>query len=378
MTPRPGEPLRVMLLFGGRSAEHDVSRVSAVAVAGALRDAGYDVVPVAITKEGRWLLSDDAQAMLDAPPDLSLPLQLPASFAATGEAVVEIVDPTRPGLVPVDRPGAPSIEVDVVFPLLHGPYGEDGTIQGLLEVAGLPYVGSGVVGSAVAMDKVMTKRVLAAVGLAQADYRALREHEASPAALDAIADAIGFPCFVKPANMGSSVGVSKAHDRAELAEAVELAFEYDESIVIEAGLDVREIEVAVLGDERPEASRPGEIIPGADFYSYADKYEDDTARLIAPALLTAEEEAEVRDLAVRAFIACGCQGMARVDTFLRRDGGGFVVNEVNTIPGFTPISMYPKLWSVSGLPYPQLVQRLVELAIARHDRRARRAGHQRH
>lgn len=378
MTRGPGERLRVMLLFGGRSAEHDVSLVSAVAVAGALNDAGYDVVPVAITKEGRWLLSEDARAALDAPPDPLAPRILPSSFAATGEPVVAIVDPTRPSLAPVDRTDLVGIEVDVVFPLLHGPYGEDGTIQGLLEVAGLPYVGSGVVGSAVAMDKVMAKRALAAEGIPQARYRALREHEATSAALDAIAADLGYPCFVKPANMGSSVGVSKAQDRDALGVATELAFEYDEWIVIEEGLDVREIEVAVLGDELPEASRPGEIIPGAEFYSYADKYEDDAARLIAPALLTAEEEAEVRDLALRAFAACGCQGMARVDTFLRRDGGGFIVNEVNTIPGFTPISMYPKLWSVSGLPYPQLVQRLVELALARHDRRARRAGHQRH
>ncbi len=378
MTAGARARLRVMLLFGGRSAEHDVSLVSAVAVAGALRDAGYDVVPVAITKEGRWLLSDEARAVLDAVADAGAPQVLPSSFAAIGEPVVAVVDPTRPSLASVDRPDRAEFHVDVVFPLLHGPYGEDGTIQGLLEVAGLPYVGSGVVGSAVAMDKVMTKRALAAEGIPQARYRALREHEVTPAALDDVAADLGYPCFVKPANMGSSVGVSKAGDREELRIAVELALEYDEWIVIEAGLDVREIEVAVLGDETPEASRPGEIIPGAEFYSYADKYEHDDARLIAPALLTVEEEAEVRELALRAFAACGCQGMARVDTFLRRDGGGFLVNEVNTIPGFTPISMYPKLWSVSGLPYPQLVQRLVELALARHERRVRRAGHQRH
>jgi len=378
VTREPGAPLRVMLLFGGRSGEHDVSRVSAVAVAGALVDAGYEVVPVAITKDGRWLVSDEAYAVLAAPHGGIAARHLPESFAIAGEPVVAIVDPTRPALVPVDRPGGAGIEVDVVFPLLHGPYGEDGTIQGLLETAGLPYVGSGVLGSAVAMDKVMTKRALAAEGIEQAHYRALRDHEVGPDAIDDIAADIGFPCFVKPANMGSSVGVSKAHDRAELDAAVALAFEYDEWIVIEEGLEVREIEVAVLGDEVPVASRPGEIIPGAEFYTYADKYEDDTARLIAPALLSADEEAEVRDLALRAFAACGCQGMARVDTFLRKDGGGFLVNEVNTIPGFTPISMYPKLWSVSGLPYPALVQRLIELAIARHDRRVRRAGHQRH
>jgi D-alanine-D-alanine ligase len=372
VTGAPGDRLRVMLLFGGRSAEHDVSLVSAVAVAGALLDAGYDVVPVAITKEGRWLLSEDARAALDADPDRLAPRVLPSSFAATGEPVVAIVDPTRPALAPVDRSDLAAIHVDVVFPLLHGPYGEDGTIQGLLEVAGLPYVGSGVVGSAVAMDKVMTKRALAAEGIPYARYAALREHQAGPPALDAIAAHIGFPCFVKPANMGSSVGVSKARDRDELRAALDLALTFDECLVVEETINGREIECAVLGNLEPRASLPGEIRPGADFYDYADKYQTGGAELIIPADLPDSVTQELQALAIRAFRARGCEGMARVDFFYEEGGRGLLVNEINTIPGFTPISMYPKMWEATGLSYPDLIDELIRLAQERYDRRASR------
>jgi D-alanine-D-alanine ligase len=263
--------------------------------------------------------------------------------------------------------------IDVVFPLLHGPYGEDGTVQGLLELAGLPYVGAGVLGSAVGMDKVMMKRAFVACGLPIPAHVALRE-DFDKADLDRVEETLGYPCFVKPSNLGSSVGVSRAAGRRELEEAVDVALRFDEWVLVEEAITGREIEVAVLGDRPPEASRPGEIIPGADFYTYEDKYLDDRAQLRAPAELDDGATTEVRRLAVAAFEACRCEGMARVDFFLEDPGRGFLVNEVNTIPGFTPISMYPKLWEVSGLPYAALLDRLVALALERHERRRRRAG----
>jgi len=360
---------RVLLLFGGRSAEHDVSRATAVAVAGALDPARYEVIPVAITTSGRWLLAEEARAQLQGARDA-----LPAAFAVSGLPVELPSDPGRAALVPLES-GAP-VAVDVVLVLLHGPYGEDGTVQGLLELTGLPYVGAGVLGSAVAMDKIMMKRAFAAAGLPIARYLALRDtHDADEFAVR-VASELGFPCFVKPSNMGSSIGVSMARTPSELTAAIALAFEFDEWIVAEEAIVGREIEVAVLGDDPPEASVPGEVVPAADFYDYADKYENGQARLLVPAPLTASEAREVRTLATRAFEACRCEAMARVDCFLSTDGR-FIVNELNTIPGFTPISMYPKLWEASGLSYPALLDRLIGLAVARHERRARRAGRQR-
>jgi len=360
---------RVLMLFGGRSAEHDVSRATAVAVASALDPDKYEVVPVAITTDGKWLLADDAVAQLQGARDA-----LPAAFAASGSPVELPSEPGRAELVRREA-GAP-VAVDVVLPLLHGPYGEDGTVQGLLELAGLPYVGAGVLGSAVGMDKIMMKRAFAAAGLPFARYLAMRDgHDAGQFAARVVAE-LGLPCFVKPSNMGSSIGVSKARTPGELTDAIALALEYDEWIIAEEAIAGREIEVAVLGDDPPEASVPGEVVPGADFYDYGDKYEDGKARLLVPAPLTDAEAAEVRALATRAFEACRGEAMARVDCFLR-PGGSFVVNELNTIPGFTPISMYPKLWAASGLDYPALLDRLIDLAIDRHVRRARRAGRQR-
>jgi D-alanine-D-alanine ligase len=276
-----------------------------------------------------------------------------------------------------------SLDADVVLPLLHGPYGEDGTVQGLLELAGLPYVGAGVVGSAVGMDKVVMKRAFAACGLPIATYASFRDGHDRVAFAAQVEDEIGYPCFVKPANLGSSVGVSKARDRASFDAALDLALSFDEWAVVEEAIDGREIEVAVLGDDPPEASVPGEIVPGDEFYSYADKYEREDAQLLAPAPLTPEQTDDARRLAERAFEACRCEAMARVDFFLEEQhadgtpGRGFLVNEVNTIPGFTPISMYPRLWEESGLSYPDLLDRLIELAFARHERRAKRAGRQR-
>ena len=347
-----------MLLFGGQSAEHDVSRVTAVAVARALDPAKYDVVPVGITTDGRWLLAGDAQRMLAAGRDA-----LPAAFAVEGD------------LVPVPS-ASRATEVDVVIPLLHGPYGEDGTVQGVLELAGLPYVGAGVLGSAIAMDKIAMKQMFDAAGLETARGLTLRAgHDIDEFVARAEAE-LGFPCFVKPANMGSSVGVSKARTRVELRDAVVHASTFDEWVLAEEIVHGREIEVGILGDDPPRASLPGEVVPAADFYDYADKYEDGKAELRAPAPLTDDQVAQVQRLAVRAFEACRCEAMARVDFFLR-DDGSFVVNEMNTIPGFTPISMYPRLWEVSGVPYAELLDRLIDLAIARAQRRAVRRGRQR-
>jgi D-alanine-D-alanine ligase len=351
---------RVLLLFGGRSAEHDVSRVTAVAVARALDRDRYEVVPVAITTDGRWLLADSAQRAIEAGP-----AALPSAFAVDGDLA----------------PAVGALDVDVVFPLLHGPYGEDGTVQGLLELADLPYVGSGVVGSAVAMDKVMMKRAFASIGLPYARTVEFRDGHDRDALVARVEAELGYPCFVKPANLGSSVGVSKARDRTQLAEAVDLALSYDEWIVLEEEIAGREIELAVLGDDPPNVSVAGEIVPGDDFYSYRDKYEADDAQLLVPAPLDDEQLAVAQELAARAFEACRCEAMARVDLFLThgatRGAGGFLVNEVNTIPGFTPISMYPRLWEASGVPYPELLDRLIDLALARHARRAARAGRQR-
>ena len=375
--------LRVLLLFGGRSAEHDVSRVSAVAAAAALDPARYEVVPVAITTEGQWLLAGEARALLAESRDA-----LPAAFTVEGLPVAEVPDPGQRALVPLDGGAgagleAGMLEFDVVLPLLHGPYGEDGTVQGLFELAGVPYVGSGVVGSAVGMDKVMMKRAFAAEGLPMAAYLVFREGRDRAAFAARVDGELGYPCFVKPANMGSSVGVNRATDRASLDVALDAALGFDEWVIVEEAVSGREIEVGVLGDDEPETSVPGEVVPGDEFYSYADKYEDDAAQLLAPAPLGPELTTEVQALARAAFAACRCEGMARVDFFYEEHrvdgtpGRGFLINEVNTIPGFTPISMFPRLWALSGVSYPELLDRLIAHAQERHERRARRAGRQR-
>lgn len=338
--------LRVGVLYGGRSGEHEVSLRSARSVVAAFDPLRYDVTLLAIDKQGRWLAGQDAAGLLTAPG--SVQAETPGSLVPQAESLRSL---------------------DVIFPVLHGPLGEDGTVQGLLELADIPYVGCGVTASAVGMDKATCKAVFAAHGLPQAPYltlKRLRWHAEPEAVLEAIEARLPYPVFVKPANLGSSVGISKAIDRASLRRALDEAARYDRKLVVEQGIDAREIEVSVLGNDEPAASVPGEVIPSREFYDYAAKYIDDDSRLLIPAPLTPEQTAEVQQLAVAAFLAIDGAGMARVDFLLDRQTGQIYLNEVNTIPGFTSISMYPKLWAASGLPFPQLVDRLIELALERH------------
>jgi len=359
MSARP-DRVRLVVLFGGQSAEHEVSCTTAAHVLRAVDPDRYEVVPVGITRDGTWVQADDAQVAL-ARGSAALPAPLPESLEATGTAV----EPSR-----MVAPAAGDLPV-VVLPLLHGPHGEDGTVQGLLELAGAPYVGAGVLSSALAMDKVKAKEILSVHGLPQAAWMAVRDREIDRTAESLAAAGFGYPVFVKPANLGSSVGVSKVHDPSELGEALALAAGYDEWIVIEEGVDAREIEVGVLGNAEPRASVPGEIVPSHEFYDYDDKYIDDACQLLVPAPLDAAATARVRALALDAYRALRCEGMARVDFFYEERGRGFLVNEVNTIPGFTPVSMYPKLWEASGLSYPHLIDELVRLAVERHEHRSR-------
>lgn len=364
--------LRVAVIFGGRSGEHEVSLVSAASVMQAMDKERYEVFPVGITRSGRWLTRGEPMlALQSGKADAADMGQAQAAGQATGREPAVVAGSRE--LVPGTREaGFP--EVDVVFPVLHGPYGEDGTIQGLLEMAGIPYVGAGVLGSALGMDKVAMKDVLRAYGLPVVDYIPLlaRDWRARRADwLARIEEAIGYPCFVKPANLGSSVGITKAHDREELEHGLDEAAQYDRRLLVERGVNAREIEVSVLGNDEPQASLPGEVVPCNEFYDYAAKYLDGESQLLIPAPISEELAREVRDLAVRAFVALDCAGMARADFLLCRDTGRLYINELNTIPGFTPISMYPKLWEASGLPYPQLIDRLIELAIERHEERRR-------
>ncbi len=358
-----GERINLVVLFGGQSAEHDVSRTTAAHVLAAADPAKYRVVPVGISTEGEWALATDAAAALGRGPGA-----LPAQLDPTGEAL----SPTTLLADAVESP-----ERTVVLPLLHGPMGEDGTVQGLLELANVAYVGSGVLGSAVAMDKAMAKQVLAAAGIAQARYRAFAEHQITPGLPDELADELGLPCFVKPANMGSSVGVSKAGTVEGLRDAIAYALTYDEWVVVEEAVVGREIEIAVIGNDDPFVSTPGEIVPGDEFYSYDDKYVNDASTGVIPAPITPEQTAEIRAKALDVYRALRCDGLARCDFFLEEDGParGFLCNEVNTMPGFTPISMFPKMLIASGMSYGDIIDRLVELAIERHQRRRRNIKH---
>jgi D-alanine-D-alanine ligase len=380
--------LRVGVIYGGRSGEHEVSVASAASIFKHLDRSRFEPIPIRIEKDGRWTLADKVPTAISAADVIEHVRLESARSIRPGREAHLVAHPGEDTVLSIERQALSSdidatgaatvrgVGLDVVFPVLHGPYGEDGTVQGLLELAGLPYVGAGVLGSAVAMDKIMMKRAFAAAGLPSARYLEFRDGHDLDAFVDRVERELGLPCFVKPSNMGSSVGVSKASSSESLRAAVLRALDYDEWILVEEFVPGREIEVAVLGDDPPEASVPGEIVPGAEFYDYADKYEDGTAQLLVPAPLSPEEVAEAQALAVRVFEACRCEAMARVDCFLR-DDGTFVVNELNTIPGFTPISMYPKLWEASGLPYSALLDRLIDLAVLRHERRARRAGKQR-
>lgn len=333
--------LRVGVIFGGKSGEHEVSLVSAKAVLANLDWRKYTVAPILIPRQGLWKSFDWRG-----------PLRGVAPRPAYGK-------PLRSVWMTLSR-------LDVVVPILHGPYGEDGTIQGMLELIGVPYVGAGVLGSAVGMDKDVMKRLFQVAGLPQVEHVCARARDwksAPTRVVAAIEDKLRYPIFVKPANLGSSVGISKVRARAELAPAMDLAAEYDQKIVVEQGVDARELECSVLGNDEPEASILGEVIPGHEFYDYAAKYQDAGSRTIAPAPIPAATMEEARRLAVRAFQAAECRGMARVDFFLEKGSGKLLLNEINTIPGFTPISMYPKLWEVSGLPFPRLLDRLIELAL---------------
>ena len=353
------------MLYGGQSAEHDVSCVTAAHVLAAIDPAKYRVTPIGISTSGDWALGEAAQAALAAGPD-ALPSRL--DTAGPSVSVTDVIAATS------SIPDADE-EITVVLPLLHGPMGEDGTVQGLLELADAAYVGAGVLGSALAMDKAMAKQVLGANGIPQATYRALREPEITPGLPAQLTTELGLPCFVKPSNMGSSVGVTKAHDVEELRDAIEYALTYDEWVVVEEAISGREIEVAVLGGIEPAASVPGEIVPGDEFYSYEDKYVTDGAQLLVPAPLSAADAERVRALAIAVFKVLRCEGLARIDFFFDEGGRGFLCNEANTMPGFTPVSMFPKLWQASGVPYRELIDRLVDLAIARKGRRRRNTKH---
>ena len=360
--------MRVGVLFGGRSGEHQVSLQSARAVMHALRAAGHEVVAIGITPEGRWLVGGD-------------PLQALASGERTSERAVSMLpQPGSRGLVPVADGDTANGELgsigdlDVLFPVLHGTYGEDGTVQGLFELAAVPYAGAGVLGSALGMDKVVQKTLWRGLGLPVTDFLSVlrRDFEHDPdIVMDRIEGQVGYPCFTKPANLGSSVGVSKATNRQELERGLRLAAEYDAKLIVEMGIDARELEVAVLGNDDPIASVVGEIVAGAEFYDYRAKYIDSGSQAIIPADISPELSDRVRELAVVAFKAVAANGLARVDFFLERGTDRLLLNEINTMPGFTEISMYPKLWAASGNAFPELVTRIAELGMERFEERAR-------
>jgi D-alanine-D-alanine ligase len=360
-----GRRLRLALIFGGRSAEHEVSCVSAASVVEALDPGRYEVVPIGIDKKGRWHL-------LQGPPALEAgATKLPAVEPEAGSEVALSQDPGSRELVGQDGRREP---VDVVFPILHGPFGEDGTIQGLLELAGVPYVGAGVMASAVGMDKAVQKVLFRAAGLPLVPHEVVLEREwrEDPESVEARAEALGTPLFVKPATLGSSVGITKVKTLADLEGAMEEALRYTRKVLVEQAMEgAREIECAVLGNDDPVASVPGEILPAGEFYDYRSKYLDDSTRLEVPAKLSAEVVEEVQRMAVIAFRTIDCTGMARVDFFLV-DDERVILNEINTIPGFTSVSMYPRMWEASGVSYPELVDRLVQLAIERHEAEAKR------
>jgi len=386
------EKIRVGILFGGRSGEHEVSLLSAASVLNAIDKEKYEVVPIGITKDGRWLTAEHAENLLQGKlvleprnlragdPDTTTS----AAVLARGEAVVVPPEPVhrRSGLVPFQtdasmmrRASDRAINVDVIFPVLHGTFGEDGTIQGLLELADIPYVGAGVLGSAAGMDKDIMKSLFIAAGIPIVKHVTILRGawEKDPKKIQKLVESkLTYPVFVKPANLGSSVGISKAHNRKELGPAIEEAAKFDRKIVIEQGVGgkkdkAREIECAVLGNDEPAASVPGEIVPGKEFYDYTAKYVDEGSQLIIPAKLTKAETKRVQELAVAAFQAVDCSGLARVDFLMDPKTGKIFMNEINTMPGFTAISMYPKLWGASGLAYADLIDRLIQLGIERHE-----------
>ncbi len=358
------EKKKVAVVFGGRSGEHVVSLRSAASIMEAIDTDRYDIIPVGITREGSWLTGPDTW--------FSLWEQRPPREAAR---TVLLTDPTKPGLL-VQSDQSPTewqyLPIDLAFPVLHGTYGEDGTIQGLFDMAGIPYVGSGVLASSTGMDKVFMKALFIQCGLPVASYlyfTRLQWNDQSGYWLEQVRTKLGFPCFVKPANLGSSVGISKAFAEEELTKAVEEALLYDEKVVVEKYVEGREIECAVLGDREIEASRPGEIIPCNDFYDYRAKYIDDRSSLVIPVELGERLEMSVKDYSIKAFRAVEASGLARVDFFVSTSNGSIIINEINTMPGFTSISMFPKLWEASGVGYRELVNKLINIAESRFQRR---------
>jgi len=363
--------IRVGILFGGRSGEHEVSLTSAQGIMKAIDKDKYEVVPIGITKEGRWMVGGDPMQALRAAADM------PPVLAAIGEE-----EPVLPQTVLVPLEPGPSalttadaaLEVDVIFPVLHGPHGEDGTVQGLLELAGLPYVGAGVTASAVGMDKAVAKDVFRTHGLPVLPYQVvLRATWQGDRAgtVTRCETRLDYPMFTKPANLGSSVGVSRANNRDQLMAGLDEAARFDRKLIVEQGIQAREIEVSVLGNDDPIASVPGEIVPSREFYSYAAKYIDDASDLLIPAPITDEQTRHIRELAITAYTAIDCAGMARVDFLMDASTDEIWLNELNTIPGFTPISMYPKLWEATGISYTELIDRLIQLALERHEDKGR-------
>jgi len=379
--------LRVGILFGGRSGEHEISLLSAASVLKAINKDKYEVVPIGITKEGRWLTETHAERLLRGEnlPESGRHLRAGdpqttpgAAVLAKGEGVIVPPMPQSHGLVPFDSAGSTSqkgIDVDVIFPVLHGTFGEDGTIQGLLELAEIPYVGAGVLGSAAGMDKDIMKQLFAGAGLAIVKHvTVLRSQwEKEPKKVTKLVERkLKYPLFVKPANLGSSVGISKAHDRKELGPAINVAAEYDRKIVIEEGVGgkkrkARELECAVLGNDEPQASTVGEIVPAAEFYDYNAKYIDEGSQPVIPGRISKKQMKEVQGMAIRAFKSVDCSGLARVDFLMDPKNNKIYLNEINTMPGFTSISMYPKMWAASGLEYPELIDRLIHLALERFE-----------
>lgn len=359
--------IRVGIIFGGRSGEHEVSIASATSVLAALDPEKYEPVAIGITREGQWLIADAPERLLQS--------QVTPELPGTEEAVADI---SHHGIVRANSHSlaADAPVADVMLPLLHGPYGEDGTVQGLFELAGVPYVGSGVMASAVCMDKVMMKNVLTQAGLPSVPYMLVvsREWENQPDdVMTALEDSLSYPMFVKPCNLGSSVGISKVRDGSELRDALRLAVRYDRRLIVEQGIDAREVEVGVLGNDDPIVSVVGEVISHHEFYDYEAKYTGGLADLRIPADITAEQTRRVRDLARRAFLAVDAAGLARVDFFIRRSDGEVIVNEINTMPGFTITSMYPRLWEQTGMSYAELIDRLIQLGLEAHRRRQDRS-----
>ena len=343
--------VRVGIVYGGRSVEHEVSINSATSILQALDPSRYDVSLIAISHDGRWHIGG--------------PTMLPAAVVNAPEVTLPAIPGERTLVSAAD--GRPAAQLDVIVPIVHGTGGEDGSLQGFLELAGVPYVGSGVLGSAIQMDKDVTKRLLQAAGIPVVPWVTVRKHEltAVEPVIERVIRAIGLPCFVKPANTGSSVGISKVKTRAELAPALREAVRYDEKVLVEQAVNAREVEVAVLGNERPEASVPGEIVPHKEWYDYEAKYVDERTELIVPAKVPEAVAAELQRLAALAFTTLEGAGLARVDFFLERGTDRIWLNELNSLPGFTEVSMYPRLWQASGLSYPALLDRLIELALER-------------